>query len=71
MPHPYDLEDAEWFINHINESFDEPLTEKAFAITRREDDLLIGVCGIHPQEHRRAEVGYWIGCAVLGSWLYD
>jgi len=67
IPHPYPDGEAErWILTHA-ESFAAGESAR-FAITMRENGLLIGAIGleIHPK-HRRAEVGYWIGKDYWGQ----
>lgn len=67
IPHPYpDGEAVKWISTHAA-SFAAGASAR-FAITRREDNLLIGAIGleIHPK-HNRAEVGYWIGMDYWGQ----
>lgn len=58
IPHPYTLNDAEWFIGQcLQES--QPLT---FAIEYKRE--LCGVIGLVPQKdvyRKSAEIGYWVG----------
>ena len=42
--------------------------EAYFAITRPDDNLMMGAVALHIQaEHRRAELGYWLGTAYRGK----
>lgn len=67
IPHPYpDGEATRWIGSHA-ESFVEGRSV-ALAITRREDNLLIGAIGLEfHTKHRRAEVGYWVGKEYWGQ----
>lgn len=67
IPHPYPAGEAERWISTHAASFAAGASAR-FAITRREDNLLIGAIGleIHPK-HNRAEVGYWIGKDYWGQ----
>lgn len=67
LPYPYTLVDAKDFLDRVQaREPDHP--QQTFAIARRSDDLLIGMCGIGIQErHERAEIGYWIGKAYWGN----
>ncbi len=61
LPFPYTRLHAEHFIRHERE---ERVKASFFAcaIERREDGQLIGVIGLTFQaDHRRAELGYWLG----------
>ena len=61
IPHPYDNAMAESWIATHQEGFDEGRLVN-FAITRREDDRLLGAIGlVVAPEHERAELGYWVG----------
>lgn len=64
FPFPYELEDAEWFIDQcLNE--DEPT--RTFAITL--DDEAVGCVGVEFQEdvyRKTARIGYWVGEAFWG-----
>jgi RimJ/RimL family protein N-acetyltransferase len=58
MPHPYSLENAEWFINHSLTSA--PMTNFAIAI----DGVAVGGIGVRLKEdidRIGAELGYWLG----------
>lgn len=61
LPLPYTLHHAETFIQIERES----RAKGAFAssaLTRRADKRFIGMMGLHFQwDHRRAEIGYWLG----------
>lgn len=67
IPHPYPDGAAEEWIESHQPAFDAG-TQINFAIVRREDDLLVGAISleIRPQ-HKRAEVGYWMGRGYWGS----
>ncbi len=63
IPHPYPEGGAvEWIAKHA-ERF-EKSEEVVFAIVAR--DGLVGVIGVVPKPHDRAEVGYWIGVPYWG-----
>jgi RimJ/RimL family protein N-acetyltransferase len=57
FPHPYSIESAEFFINHIaNDS-------KNIILAICVNDEAVGGIGIHPKEdvyHVSAELGYWL-----------
>ena len=59
IPHPYSAEDAEGFIDSINENGGETV----FAIEL--DGALIGMCGIDLRRDG-AELGYWLGVPFWG-----
>jgi ribosomal-protein-alanine N-acetyltransferase len=63
VPHPYQEKHArEFFANTANEN------ELRLAIRLRSDGRLCGGVGLHPDEqHRRAELGYWIGVPYWGN----
>lgn len=67
IPHPYPDGEAERWISAHAASFAAGASAR-FAITRRDDHLLIGAIGleIHPK-HNRAEVGYWVGQEYWGQ----
>lgn len=61
IPHPYPDGAAEAWIERVREAA-QARRDFAFAITFKEDDLLIGAISIHPNfDHKRAEIGYWLG----------
>lgn len=63
MPHPYEEGMAEEWIAGQPEEFNAG-EAATFAITLRESDELIGAIGLTIQSnHRRAEMGYWLGLA--------
>ncbi len=63
IPHPYTLEDARSFIRTQDEAWAQG-TGAVFAVTLRNTGELLGAIGLHlEREHRRAELGYWIGTA--------
>ena len=66
MPHPYFAEDALEFIEKVQ---DPARGDCVYAITRSEDGLFMGICGIHedPQRFELPFVGYWLGEAHWGS----
>jgi ribosomal-protein-alanine N-acetyltransferase len=66
IPHPYEDGAAEAWIASHQEGFDSG-KQVTIAITLR-DGTLIGAIGLHVnQEHRRAELGYWIGKPYWGN----
>ncbi|MCY3582688.1 MAG: GNAT family N-acetyltransferase [Chloroflexi bacterium] len=69
VPHPYPPEAAHEFVQKVSEAWrnDEAYT---FAIIEAELDRFAGTMGIHPvHQHKRAEVGYWIGLPFWGRGL--
>jgi len=67
IPHPYDYDMAVEWIQSIHER-SEDATQFTYAIIRREDNQLIGACGFDLNgEHRKAEIGYWIGQPYRGN----
>jgi [ribosomal protein S5]-alanine N-acetyltransferase len=63
IPHPYpDGAAEEWIARHPSDGSD------TFAIERKEDGALVGAIGLRLEpEHRRAELGYWIGVPYWGQ----
>ncbi len=61
IPHPYTEADARaWLAIQKEES--RTGTGAVFAITGRNDGLLMGACGLEIfRDHRRGELGYWLG----------
>jgi RimJ/RimL family protein N-acetyltransferase len=63
IPHPYSVAEAEAFIQSQGANEDVRL-----AIVLRENSALLGGIGLRLQkEHRRAELGYWIGVPYWGK----
>jgi RimJ/RimL family protein N-acetyltransferase len=63
IPHPYTLDDARRFIETQAEAWASG-TGAVFGVTLRESGEVLGAIGLHlEREHRRAELGYWIGVA--------
>lgn len=61
IPHPYPAGAAEEFITRMRAHMDDG-KGVVFAIMRSEDDVLVGTVGLTiNRDHRRAELGYWIG----------
>jgi RimJ/RimL family protein N-acetyltransferase len=61
IPHPYTLADAESWIGSHQELFEEGRS-LPLAVTGRDGGELVGAVGLETvHEHRRAELGYWIG----------
>ena len=62
VPHPYTADDAAFFLNQIAPN------EWVWAITMREDDELIGMVGLTPEEGgQTAELGYWLAKQYWGQ----
>jgi RimJ/RimL family protein N-acetyltransferase len=67
IPHPYPLEAAAAWLSMHQEKFDAG-KETIFAITDKADGNLMGAVGlILTPEHRRAEIGYWLGREYRGQ----
>ena len=63
IPHPYTIADAESFIASANI----PGGEVSFAITQRDDETLVGMCGLAAATASSAELGYWLGVPFWGN----
>lgn len=61
LPHPYDVDDARWFLANIVP------VETVWAIRRRFDEVLIGLIGFTPGSSGQAELGYWLGGHFWGE----
>jgi [ribosomal protein S5]-alanine N-acetyltransferase len=67
IPHPYPDGGAEMWIGTHQAQFDAG-DAVHFAITRQNGEHLIGAMGLAiTREHRRAELGYWIGVPHWGQ----
>ena len=67
IPHPYPDGAAEHWIGSHQSAF-EAGTQITFAIVRRQDDLLVGAISLEVRpQHKRAEVGYWMGREYWGN----
>ncbi len=66
IPYPYPDGAAEAFVNKVSDQWGEG-GNYSFAVTRREDGMFIGMAGIHPTGHDRAELGYWLGEPFWGQ----
>jgi RimJ/RimL family protein N-acetyltransferase len=67
IPHPYDAEMAEEWIGR-HRSLYESAEVVNYAIVIQHSDILIGAIGLRiSQEHRKAELGYWIGKPFWGN----
>ncbi len=66
VPYPYDEAKArDWLESQQRER--DAGTGFTFAITRREDERLVGAIDIRPRpRHQKAEIGYWIGKPYWG-----
>ncbi len=61
MPHPYQAEDAVFWLNMANTGFLSQ-SKYIFGIRLKATDELIGGMGLHlTPEFNRAELGYWVG----------
>ena len=60
VPHPYGEEDALGWIERSAEARASG-REYSFAITRKEDDVYLGSCGLHLRDQGFFEFGYWLG----------
>lgn len=68
MPHPYTDADARQFIEQRRAEMEHDDTGCAFAIIRRTDQQFMGMIGFGINaEHRRAELGYWLGKPYWGQ----
>lgn len=57
IPHPYTEEDAQQFLDSIENG-----REVRLAVTLLSDGRLVGGVGLNPAEHHQhAELGYWLG----------
>lgn len=60
VPHPYSLADAEDFLLVAGSSV-------VFAVTRRMDGAVMGICGLRPTSRpAAADLGYWLGRPFWG-----
>jgi ribosomal-protein-alanine N-acetyltransferase len=67
IPHPYTEADARAWLA-IQEQELRTGTGASFAITGNDDDPLMGACGLEiAPEHRRGELGYWLGRGFWGK----
>lgn len=63
IPHPYEETHAREFLASVAKE-----NELRLAIRLRSDGRLVGGVGLHPEmQHRRAELGYWIGVPFWGN----
>ena len=62
LPFPYTIQDARHFVEEIAPR------EATWAIRRSDDDVLIGMIGVHDASEEAApELGYWLGRPHWGS----
>ena len=68
IPHPYEAGMAEQWIQGHPEAFEKG-RGVTFAVVLQGERLLIGAIGLSlsPEQHRRAELGYWIGVPFWGQ----
>ena len=67
IPHPYPLSAAVDFIAFTAHAW-EAGEHYTFGVTVKPDDALVGCIGLSVRgEHRRAELGYWIGVPFWGQ----
>jgi ribosomal-protein-alanine N-acetyltransferase len=63
IPHPYEEKHAREFLASVSKE-----NELRLAIRLRSNGRLCGGMGLHPEmQHRRAEIGYWIGVPFWGN----
>ncbi len=68
IPHPYTDEDARAFIAGPQDGSTARAAIAGQGIFRKQDAQLIGGIGLSVEEdHRRAELGYWIGVSYWGQ----
>ena len=64
VPYPYTVKDAREYLRHTQKSWKvRNKKDYSFTIAKKEDNVLIGGCGIHKisKEQGTAEMGYWLG----------
>ncbi|MDX2111121.1 MAG: GNAT family protein [Verrucomicrobiota bacterium] len=67
IPHPYPPGTGELWILTLEPSFIAG-NSAVFAITLQSSGELVGACGLtHNRDHKRAELGYWIGKVHWGE----
>jgi len=64
-PHPYSLDDAKAFLSKV-ETLRASGEAYEFALLRKDDGKLIGLCGVHVK-NGRYEIGYWIAKPFWGQ----
>lgn len=57
IPHPYGLDDAHAFLDHLEGADGE--RHASFALEHEGE--MIGMLGFHPMDDGRCELGYWLG----------
>ncbi|MYE79428.1 MAG: GNAT family N-acetyltransferase [Chloroflexi bacterium] len=69
VPQPYPPKAAQEFVRKVSKEWQSGQAY-TFAIIEAQSGCFAGVMGIHPvPEHKRAEVGYWIGLPFWGRGL--
>lgn len=67
LPYPYTEEDARWWIGH-HPGWIEEGSRFPFAVTKKDEGELMGNITVRIQpEHRRGELGYWLGADYWGN----
>jgi len=67
VPHPYTEADARLWLS-IQREQSRAGTGVVFAITGKDDRLLLGACGMELfTDHKRGELGYWLGRDFWGK----
>jgi [ribosomal protein S5]-alanine N-acetyltransferase len=67
IPHPYTEADARLWLSIQREQL-RTGSGAVFAITKKDDGLLIGACGMELfPDHKRGELGYWLGRDYWGN----
>lgn len=58
MPHPYTVNDAADFVRRTKAG---GIGKCVYAITKADNGLFLGCCGIEPIDDGTVEIGYWLG----------
>jgi len=66
IPFPYPDDMAAEFIARA-QSYWQDGSAYTFAIVRKDDTTFMGCIGLHPNSHRAAEMGYWLGKLFWGQ----
>lgn len=67
LPYPYTENDARWWIGHHSGWIEEG-SRFPFAVTKKDEGTLMGNITVRMQpEHRRGELGYWLGTDYWGN----
>jgi RimJ/RimL family protein N-acetyltransferase len=66
IPYPYPDDMAADFIARTQAYWDEG-SAYTFAIVHKEANAFMGCIGLHPNSHRAAEMGYWLGKPFWGQ----